>query len=113
VKTDRPLQLKERREPFIRMHDVTFTVVAVCIRNEDRSPVGRLSAMIFAEIFENRAKQLSRAEMVQGVVQSHWRCCRASIRHGCQAVNLVIGITAQEFAIDIIWEETALSRRAK
>jgi hypothetical protein len=35
--------------------------------------------------------------------------------HGCccQAVNLVIGITAQEFAIDIIWEETALSRRAK
>ena len=84
----------------------------MCV-SEDRSPVGRLSAMIFAEIFENRAKQLSRAEMVQGVVQSHWRCCRASIRHGCQAVNLVIGITAQEFAIDTIWEETALSRRAK
>jgi hypothetical protein len=28
-------------------------------------------------------------------------------------VNLVIGITAQKFAIDTSWEEAALSRRAK
>jgi hypothetical protein len=34
-----PLKFKKCGQLFIRVHNVAFTVVAVCVRNKDRSPV--------------------------------------------------------------------------
>ena len=32
------LQFKKHSQLLIRVHNVAFTVVAVCVRNKDRSP---------------------------------------------------------------------------
>jgi hypothetical protein len=37
---NRRFQFRKRRQLFIRMHNETLSVVAMCVCNPDRSPVG-------------------------------------------------------------------------
>jgi hypothetical protein len=37
--TNRSLQFQKRCQYFIRVHNIAFAVVAVCVSNKDRSPV--------------------------------------------------------------------------
>jgi hypothetical protein len=40
VSADRLLQFHKRRQLFIRVHNETLSVVAMCVSNQDRSPIG-------------------------------------------------------------------------
>jgi len=57
-------ELEKRRQLFLRVHNKTLSVVAMCVCNPDRSPVGinRCDAAPtptgFAEIFDSTALRL-------------------------------------------------------
>jgi hypothetical protein len=37
---NRRFEFEERRQLFIRVHNETLSVIAMCVSNKDRSPVG-------------------------------------------------------------------------